>query len=876
MCFDKKRKSIWINSSDGLIEFNLAERKFHQVDLMSNLLKIKDYDRFVGIDLDTFGRLWFATSPKGILIYDPANQTLKIPFPEDSTLQQDISIANSILYCDREGTIWSGFWLRKGIYQIIPFSPAVKLYTVNKNNSHSLNDTWALNFLNAGHGKIWIETLHGGINILDIKTGEISILNTNDFQDLTGQNISPVILDTLSDRVWVNTNKGIFVVDLRTKKSRQFVFKDSVGKTIKPANYSFPLPFKDGSLFISDNGNGTSVYIIDKSSETIQEILKTPNIPFNILSTRTDNDHFIFLKGASGKNLTYSKQNNKWLRIPHPMDSIPWTCIYFNGKDSSFWVAVERELIHYNMNFEKIHTYNQDNGLPEFEISSMIADNKGNIWFHTDRSIHQLNTETGEISVLTEKDGFQKQDFELIQFNLKDDYGNIYFSGGLFGSGFNQINPDNYTNTSSSIYLQSLEVNQRPFPLTTGINNLKELSLRYAENKITLETGVLDFYSKGSSNIRFKLETESKSAKWQYAPANYTIRYEGLQPGIYSLHMQASNAANEFNGPEKVLLINISPPWWQTWWARTIFILALAFSLWGFIQYRSRNLKQRNVMLEEKVMHRTKELKHSLENLRDTQTQLIQREKMASLGELTAGIAHEIQNPLNFVNNFSEVNVELIEELKDLQIQGSRNLESETELLNNIKDNEQKISHHGKRADAIVKGMLQHSRINSGLKELTNVNELADEYLRLSYHGLRAKEKSFNATLNEELDQSIEQINIIPQDMGRVFLNLFNNAFYSVNEKKKEQGESFDPTVLLVTRQLENKVMITIRDNGLGISQKIIDKIYNPFFTTKPPGEGTGLGLSLSYDIVTKIHDGELIVESVEGEFAQFTIILPK
>ena len=307
--------------------------------------------------------------------------------------------------------------------------------------------------------------------------------------------------------------------------------------------------------------------------------------------------------------------------------------------------------------------------------------------------------------------------------------------------------------------------------------------------------------------------------------------------------------------------------------------------------------------LEEKVSERTKEIEKAYTELKATQVQLIQAEKMASLGELTAGIAHEIQNPLNFVNNFSEVNAELIEELKE-EIENG-NLDEVRAIANSIAENEQKIKHHGKRADAIVKGMLQHSRTNSGTKKPTNINALVDEYLRLAYHGLRAKDSSFNIKLETDFDDTIEFVNIIPQDFGRVLLNLITNAFYTCTEKRRKAlneknvvaspstGEDsvpegfedigvhsvYEPIVKVSTkrisplRDIPGKVEISVRDNGSGIPQKVLDKIFQPFFTTKPAGEGTGLGLSLSYDIV-KAHGGELKVVTKEGEFADFIIIL--
>lgn len=268
-------------------------------------------------------------------------------------------------------------------------------------------------------------------------------------------------------------------------------------------------------------------------------------------------------------------------------------------------------------------------------------------------------------------------------------------------------------------------------------------------------------------------------------------------------------------------------------------------------------------------------LQRSLEELKATQAQLIQSEKMASLGELTAGIAHEIQNPLNFVNNFSEVSSELIDEMTEQLEKG--NTEDAKAIANEVKMSLEKINHHGKRADGIVKSMLQHSRTSNNKKEPTDINALADEYFRLAYHGMRAKDKVFNAAIKSDYDERIGLIKIISQDIGRVILNLITNAFYAVMEKKKLQaGEGgYEPTVTVSTKKIGNKIEIKVKDNGTGIPQKALDKIFQPFFTTKPTGQGTGLGLSLSYDIVTKGHGGELKVETREGEYTEFSIILP-
>ena len=351
----------------------------------------------------------------------------------------------------------------------------------------------------------------------------------------------------------------------------------------------------------------------------------------------------------------------------------------------------------------------------------------------------------------------------------------------------------------------------------------------------------------------------------------FTSLVKLISPGLYSSWSGILSTANTF-----AVIWGVGS-WWLT--SRQQNELLKARKKAKEEEENNRIVSAMKAELEVQVAERTaeltkqkEELEHALHDLKSTQAQLIHSEKMASLGELTAGIAHEIQNPLNFVNNFSEVNTELIDELEQEINKG--NFDDVKMITKDLKSNEQKILHHGKRADAIVKGMLQHSRISTGQNEPTEINALADEYLRLSYHGLRAKDKTFNAIIKADFDSSTGKINVVPQDMGRVLLNLFNNAFYAVGERRKAEGERYVPTVTVVTKKLNDKVEIKIADNGIGIPQKVADKIFQPFFTTKPTGQGTGLGLSLSYDII-KAHGGEIRVETKEGEGSEFIVQLP-
>ncbi|HTI58855.1 ATP-binding protein [Mucilaginibacter sp.] len=310
-------------------------------------------------------------------------------------------------------------------------------------------------------------------------------------------------------------------------------------------------------------------------------------------------------------------------------------------------------------------------------------------------------------------------------------------------------------------------------------------------------------------------------------------------------------------------------------WGSLVVVLLIGITM--VVLYRNNRQKQKaNILLSKQkqlIEEERDKTNKALADLKLTQNQLVQSEKMASLGELTAGIAHEIQNPLNFINNFAEVNREMIDEMTEELKSG--NTGDALEIAANIKANEEKINHHGKRADGIVKGMLQHSRASSNVKELTDINKLADEYLRLAYHGLRAKDKSFNSELVTSFAGELPEINVIPQDVGRVLLNLFTNAFYATQQKQKTSAAGYKPTVEVSTLAKDGVIRIKVKDNGTGIPEHLKEKIMQPFFTTKPTGEGTGLGLSLSYDMVVKGHGGRIEVDSKEGEYTEFTVILP-
>ena len=412
--------------------------------------------------------------------------------------------------------------------------------------------------------------------------------------------------------------------------------------------------------------------------------------------------------------------------------------------------------------------------------------------------------------------------------------------------------------------------------LGQATNSETELRLIMANNITGFGTGKHEIFNSYEEFIEKIYKVFGKQlpadAKLHFFGVQYSILDTvGIVHGTYEINYTLDGIENNYYGRRSTVFA------WDKdcWRAIHLHVSEPSAHLVEGESFPVKALKAQNAELIKQVDLKTEELSNSLKNLQATQQQLVQSAKMASLGELTAGIAHEIQNPLNFVNNFSELSNELIDEMKTELDKGDEN--EAKNIADAVKQNLDKILHHGKRADAIVKGMLQHSRASSGQKELTDINALADEYLRLSYHGLRAKDKSFNAKYETNFDATVEKMNVVPQDLGRVILNLINNAFYAVTEKKtlrQTQGDSYDPMVIVSTKKQNGRVEIKVKDNGVGISQKVLDKIFQPFFTTKPTGQGTGLGLSLSYDIV-KAHGGELTVDTKEGEGTTFIINLP-
>ena len=842
---------------------------------------------------DKNGNLWFSTWAGGVSKYDGQEFT---NFTKKEGLSDNF--VSSILE-DKSGNLWFGTWIGVSKYDGDSFTHITEKEGLSNNDVRRI--------LKDNNGNLWFATQGGGVSKYD---GQKFTHFTQ--EEGLSDNLVCDILEDKSGNLWFGTSNGVSKYD--GLSFIHFTEKEGLSKN----GVMSITQDKSGNLWIGTWGGGVSKYDGHGFTNFTKKEGLSDNFVVSILEDKSGNLWFGTSRGVSkydGHGFTHFTEK----------EGLCNNFVYsiLEDKSGNLWFATHTSGVLKYDGHSFTH-FTEKEGLSNNEVRSILEDKSGNLWFGTRFGLSQLTRDrlaeiTRKIqsktvsnndvffSNYTNEDGFFGIGANPCKAICEDKNGDIWIGTDdrltiLHSAGIGEDTAaPNIQLTNLALFNENIDwvtlahKKDSTFTLSNGVkignfefdntskwyNLPQHLSLAYNNNFLNFQYVGITLQAPGKMKYQFQLE--GLEDDWNALTDRSEATYGNLAPGTYTFKVKARSGSGTWSR-EFRYTFTIRPPWWKTTWAYALYLLAFLGSIFGFIYWRSAALKRENRILEEKVQLRTRqlqkkstELEASLDILKSTQAQLIQSEKLASLGELTAGIAHEIQNPLNFVNNFAEVSAEMLDEMEEELDKGDT---SEVRALAaDLKTNLKKINHHGQRASSIVKGMLEHSRASTGVKEPTDINALADEFLRLAYHGLRAKDSSFNATMETHFDPDLPKIEVIPQDIGRVLLNLINNAFYAVSEKAKQGIEGYSPTVTLSTRlrlrsATESTIEISITDNGNGIPDAIKDKIFQPFFTTKPTGQGTGLGLSLAYDIVTKGHGGSIEVNSVPNEGTEFVIRL--
>ena len=682
------------------------------------------------------------------------------------------------------------------------------------------------------------------------------------------------------------------------------------------------------------NTTGQAHYSFDIRSEQITPTNEfeffPPRIPINRLETDIDGNQWL----STEIGLYLKKADNaefQRIELPAKGDLSNQVTKVFNGMDNTTWLLTNDGLFTYHLpsNEARRHGFatskdGETTSTSQFtsqDINSMYQDSSGIVWVGTWKGgFHKYNPVSGQIRSFDLDDGlpsmsiqgiigdeernviwlstfngisrFQADSEEFTNYNISDGIHGLLYSDGsyfkwqndlfIFGgsNGISFLNPSEVDQQSTAPLVHLAEILVNDQSIYSEINN-GTIDLSHSQNNLLIS--YLGIHYDDPDGNQFAYRMIPADIAWREVGNNRSAFYYNLRPGQYHFQVKAANVNGLWSEEKELLAIHISPPWWKTVVAYIAYITVFFSFLYGLYKYQKKRLLDKELRAaHEKELEQAKEIEKAYHQLKTTQSQLIHSEKMASLGELTAGIAHEIQNPLNFVNNFSDVSGELIDEaVKELENDDPAEAK---EILLDLKENLSKINHHGDRASSIVKGMLDHSRTSTGERISTDINTLCDEYLRLAFHGMRARDKSFNAKYEIDFADHLPKIRIVPQDIGRVILNLLNNAFQAASASSVQVSSTNSalpagkrprlPTVRIATRQHNDQILITVSDNGPGIPEDIRDKIFQPFFTTKPTGQGTGLGLSLSYDII-KAHGGNILVATDTQVGTEFTVELP-
>ncbi|MCC6279856.1 MAG: hypothetical protein IT262_04600 [Saprospiraceae bacterium] len=845
---------------------------------------------------DKDGRIWITAIMGGLNVYDPATGIVR----HFETESGEGNLSTSFLwhtFQSADGVIWittgngggTVFKVKKDGKRFPFFAPD------SSNPSNVVSEV-----VKDKTGNIWIGYYNNSIYPLicfDRKTGNTIGMNPGTEEGgLNARQVNALLVGR-EGYLWVGTDQGLFRLDPQTGIFQHF--PNPVAQSPWVGNL---LQDRNGNIWICSNWRQDGLDRFDPRTGKYIHYQPNPADPGSIGGSNAtglyeDAEGNLWVGGGSGNDLDYPfyidrfNPGDEQVRFTHfikePVIGTAEDLVQDN--QGNIWFLAYGGIEKFNPANGAIQKFNSTNSnLLSRNLTGMAKAKNGKIWINSNSGIvYVLDPETAQFHAFGKQYGVSIASEEVSEVQIADD-GEVLIgrSGGFIAfypdSLVSEINgriPDvrvtDFRLLEERITPDGSSVLNKPIWQTT------DLRLAYNQNVFSFSVACFDFHDPASNQLQFMLEGYDKGWRKDLRDGE-TPSYVNVPPGEYTFRVRGANSLGIWNMEGVGLRITITPPWWKTVWAYTFYGITLLAGLFFTNRIlRKRIADKERAKSRERELAQAQEIEKAYHELKATQAQLIQSEKLASLGELTAGIAHEIQNPLNFVNNFSELSVELAQELLEEIEKPNLDKTAVHELVNDLTQNQQKINHHGKRAASIVTGMLQHSRASTGVKEPTDLNALADEYLRLSYHGLRAKESTFNAKMVTDFDPAVGKVEVIPQDIGRVLLNLINNAFYAVKQREQQLPESsrlsgsYVPKVTVSTQKTDNQIIIKIKDNGTGIPDSVKAKMFQPFFTTKPTGQGTGLGLSLAYDIVTKGHGGTLEVESKEGEGTIFVINLP-
>ena len=900
-------------SLDGSVELIKLPTEFEYIGTLS---------RRQSIASDQSGRIWITSASTKILVYDPLSGNFEmLDFESILGLNSNDLFINKIHF-DENNIAWIA--TSTGIFQYNTISGDWLDFVHEGSGQYS--DLDIITFDIDSFGNLWMGTLQAGL----LKYENQRLFNSYRGDRQTANKITNGwvnrIFESADGTVWLST------ADLNSDGINQIDFKNDTVTIIDDsffgADWQFVVEFNEqrpGIFYISDL---TNMYSLDVSEMKLS-VVDTRPLPEDVGINKYFVDHNGTEWFGTNKGL-YEIKTGQSDYIHHDLRTQNWenessnVITYFvQDSTSGFWILTNDGLFYYSYSSENVNRHAYDPSLGDVfasqDINSLLMDENGIVWVGTwSGGLSRYDTNTKEIETFTMADGLPSMS---IQFILKDDDNNdiwlstfdgisrfdldtnqfvnystenglhsqlftdgagLKTSDGLFifggSNGITYFRPSDISRNSlpPNMFFTDFKIDDVSQIFENGTYNTEQINLDHNQNNISIDyTGI--HYSNPARN-RFSYILENYDSDWRDVSLQRTAYYPNLPPGNYVFRVIAANSNGVWNEEGIAMNIVISPPWWKTIWAYLFYGLLFIGAVYGIDRIqRQRLVRREQERAREKELAQAKEIEKAYqnlevahENLKSAQNQLVQQEKLASLGQLTAGIAHEIKNPLNFVNNFSEVSIEMVDEaLHEARLVGDNAHAVETiSILNDIKTNLTKIHEHGSRADGIVKSMLMHSRGSSDTKEPTDLNGLVREYVNLSYHGMRAGKHPIEVDIELKLDESVGDVPLIAQDFSRVILNLCNNAFDAMGER----GDSSKPKLTVRTLRDAQKIMIEIEDNGPGIPDDIQDKILQPFFTTKKGTQGTGLGLSITHDII-KAHGGSMDINSKSGQTI-FTIIL--